>query len=165
MKNEGQLKRDVESELKWEPSVTEAHIGVSVNDEIVTLSGHVPSYAEKVAAERAAKRVYGVKAVANELDVKLPGSARRSDQDIAQACLSALKANYSVPDQQIKVVVRGGTVTLEGEVHWEFQRDAAAQAVRLLAGVIGVVNRITIKPCVQWGEFMYILEGGFKRSA
>ena len=100
-----QLQRDVLDELKWEPSVNAAHIGVSVKDGIVTLTGHVPSYAEKYAAERAAKRVYGVKAVANELDVKLPGSSQRTDEDIAAAAVNALKSNLAVPADKIKVTV------------------------------------------------------------
>jgi osmotically-inducible protein OsmY len=165
MKTESELKRDVESELKWEPSVTEAHIGVSVNDSVVTLSGHVPSYSEKFAAETAAKRVYGVRAVANELAVNLPGTAQRSDQEIAQACLSTFKANYSVPDEKIKVVVRGGLVTLEGEVDWQYQKDAAGNAARHLAGVIGVSNNITIKPHVLPGDVKDKIEAAFRRSA
>ena len=118
-----ELQRDVLEELKWEPSVNAAHIGVSVKDGIVTLSGHVPSYAEKYAAERAAKRVHGVKAVANELDVKLPGSSRRTDEDIAAAAVSALKSNLSVPADKIKVTVSKGWVKLEGEVEWQYQKD------------------------------------------
>ena len=102
-----------------------AHIGVSVKDGVVTLSGHVPSYAEKYAAERAAKRVYGVKAVANELEVKLPGSSQRTDEDIAAAAVNALKSNFSVPADKIKVTVSKGWVKLEGEVEWQYQKDAA----------------------------------------
>src|SRR6516225_3765612 len=132
MKSDSELKRDVENELKWEPSVNEAHIGVSVKEGVVTLAGHVPSYAEKYGAEKAAKRVYGVKAVADELDVKLPGSAKRTDEDVAQACVTALKTNFKVPDQKIKVVVNNGWVTLEGEVEWQYQREAALDAVRYL---------------------------------
>ena len=131
------MQRDVLDELKWEPSVDAAHIGVSVKDGIVTLSGHVSSYAEKYAAERAAKRVYGVKAVANELDVKLPGSSRRTDEDIAAAAVNALKSNLAVPADKIKVTVSKGWVTLEGEVEWQYQKMAAESAVRYLPGVIG----------------------------
>src|ERR1700704_3174059 len=122
MKTDIELQRDVLEELKWEPSVTAAHIGVSVKDGIVTLTGHVPSYAEKYAAEKAAKRVHGVKAVANELDVKLPGSSQRTDEDIAAAAVRALKANVSVPADKIKVIVNKGWVTLEGEAEWNYQR-------------------------------------------
>src|SRR5688572_26354814 len=103
MKTDSELKRDVENELKWEPSVNEAHIGVTAKEGVVTLTGHVPSYAEKYGAEKAVKRVYGVKAVADELDVKLPGTARRTDEEVAAACVQALQFHYSVPDDKIKV--------------------------------------------------------------
>jgi osmotically-inducible protein OsmY len=165
MISDSQLKRDVEDELKWDPSVNEAHIGVSVKDGVVTLTGHVSYYGEKYAAEKAAKRVYGVKAVANELDVKLPGSAKRTDEDIAQACVNALKNNYSVPDEKIKVVVRNGWVTLEGEVEWEYQRDAAYNAVRDLTGVTGVSNNIAVKPRVSSKEVKDKIVAAFHRSA
>ena len=104
------------------------------------------SYAQKYAAERVAKRVFGVRAVANELDVKLPGSSRRTDEDIAAAAVNALKSNLSIPSDKIKVIVSDGLVKLEGEVEWQFQKDAAARAVRYLPGVIGVTNLIIVKP-------------------
>src|SRR4051794_39047211 len=109
---DAELQREVIDELVWEPSVDAAHIGVSVKDGVVTLSGHVSSYAEKYAAERAAKRVHGVRAVANELDVKLPGSSKRTDEDIARGAVAALKSNVSVPSERIKVTVSNGWVTL-----------------------------------------------------
>jgi osmotically-inducible protein OsmY len=165
MKSDSELKRNVENELKWEPSVNEAHIGVAVEDGIVTLTGHVPSYAEKYAAERAAKRVYGVKAVADELDVKLPGSVKRTDEDIARDCLSAFKANYSVPDERLKVVVESGRVKLEGEVDWQYQREAALNAVRYLTGVTGVSNNITIKARVSPGDVKDKIKAAFHRNA
>jgi osmotically-inducible protein OsmY len=165
MKTDSELKRDVENELKWEPSVNEAHIGVAVKEGVVTLTGHVPSYAEKYAAEKAAKRVYGVKAVANELDVKLPGSSKRTDEDIAQACVNALKSNYSVPQDKIKVVVNSGWVTLEGEVEWQYQKEAAESAVRYLTGVTGVSNLITIKPRISPTDVKIKIEDALKRSA
>jgi len=165
MKTDSELKRDVENELKWEPSVNEAHIGVTVKDGVVTLTGHVPSYAEKYGAEKAAKRLYSVKAVADELDVKLPGSSKRTDEDIAQTCVSAFKANYSVPDNKIKIVVNNGWVTLEGEVEWQFQRQAALNAVRYLTGVIGVSNNITVKARVTPGDVKDKIEAAFKRNA
>src|SRR5437762_10013246 len=137
------LQRDVLDELKWEPSVNAAHIGVSVKNGVVTLTGHVSSFAEKYAAEKAAKRVYGVAAVANELDVKLPGSSQRTDEDIAAACVNALKANISVPRDKIKVIVNKGWVTLEGEVEWQYEKNTAENSVRYLTGVVGVSNLIT----------------------
>jgi osmotically-inducible protein OsmY len=159
------LQRDILDELKWEPSVNPAHIGVTVKDGVVTLTGHVPSFAEKYAAERAAKRVYGVKAVANELDVKVPGSSQRTDEDIALACVNALKANVSVPHDKIKVIVNKGWVTLEGEAEWQYQKDAAERAVRYMTGVTGVSNLITVKPRVSPTELRAKIEYAFRRSA
>jgi osmotically-inducible protein OsmY len=160
-----ELQRDVLNELKWEPSVDAAHIGVAARDGIVTLSGHVSSYAEKYAAERAAKRVYGVKAIANELDVKLPGSSQRTDADIAAAAVNALKSHLSVPADRIKVTVSKGWLKLEGEAEWQYQRIAAENAVRYLAGVTGVTNLITVKPRVSPAEIKSKIEDAFKRSA
>jgi osmotically-inducible protein OsmY len=165
MKTDKELKQDVEDELNWEPRVNAAHIGVSVKQGVVTLSGHVPSFAEKYAAERTAKRPYGVKAVADELEVKLPGSAIRSDEDIATACVNALRADYLVPDEKIKVVVSNGWVTVEGEVDWQYQKDAAFNALRYLMGVMGLVNNITVKPRVSPGDVKNKIEAALKRSA
>ena len=145
MKTDSELKLDVENELKWEPMVNEAHIGVTANGGVVSLAGHVLSFAEKYAAEKSAKRVYGVKAVANELDIRLHNGAMRSDEQIAQACLSALKNHSLVPYEKLKVVVSDGIVSLEGEVDWQYQRDAALNAVRDLIGVVSVTTRISIK--------------------
>jgi osmotically-inducible protein OsmY len=165
VRNDRDLQHDVMDELAWEPSVNAAHIGVSVKDGIVTLTGHVPSYAEKYAAEKAAKRVHGVMAVANELDVKLPGSSQRTDEDIAAACVNALKSNIVVPANKIKVIVNKGWVTLEGEVEWQYQKNAAESAVRNLTGVTGVSNYITVKPRVSPSELRSKIEEAFKRSA
>ena len=141
-----ELQRDVLNELKWEPSVDAAHIGVSAKDGIVTLSGHVPSYAEKYAAERAAKRVYGVRAVANELDVKIPGSTQRTDADIAAAARQALEWDAAIPRDAVKVTAGKGWVTLEGEVEWQYQKEDAERVVRRLTGVRGVTNLIRVRP-------------------
>jgi osmotically-inducible protein OsmY len=165
MKSDSELKRDVENELKWEPTVNEAHIGVTAKDGVVTLTGHVPSYAEKHTAQKATQRVYGVRAVADELEVKLPSGVSRTDEDIAQACIRALKANYSVPDEKIKIVVRNGWVTLEGEVQWHFEREAAIGAIRHLTGVAGVANKITIKARVAPKDVKDKIEAAFRRSA
>ena len=165
MKTDSELQRDVLDELKWEPSVDAAHIGVSAKDGVVTLSGHVSSYAEKFAAERAAKRVLGVRAVANEIDVKLPISSQRTDEDIAAAAVNALKANVSVPADKIKVTVSKGWVKLEGEVEWQYQKDAAERAVRYLPGVMGVTNLITVKPRVAPSEVKAKIEDALERSA
>lgn len=165
MKTDIELKRDVENELKWEPSVNEAHIGVSVKEGIVTLTGHVPNYAEKYGAEKAAKRVFGVRAVADELDVKITLGAKRSDEDIAHACVNALKHNALVPDEKIKVIVNTGRVTLEGEVEWHFQEEAALNAVRYLTGVLGVTNSIKIKTRVSPTDVKDKIKAAFHRSA
>ena len=165
MKTDSELQREVLDELKWEPSINAAHIGVSVKDGIVTLSGHVKSYWEKYVAERAAKRVYGVRAVANEIDVNLPGSSQRTDEDIATAAVNALKTNFSVPADKIKVTVSKGWLKLEGEVEWQYQREAAERAVRYLTGVNGVSNLITVKPRVVPTELKAKIEDAFKRSA
>jgi osmotically-inducible protein OsmY len=162
---DAELQKDVISELKWEPSVDAAHIGVAVKNGIVTLTGHVPSYAEKWAAEDAAKRVYGVKAVANEIEVKLPGSSERTDEDIAADCIAALKSNISVPDDKVKVIVSKGWVTLNGEVAWQFQKDAAEHAVRYIQGVKGASNLIKIKPSVSPDALKQKIEDAFRRSA
>jgi osmotically-inducible protein OsmY len=137
----------------------------SAKNGVVTLSGYVPSYWEKYAAEKAAKRVYGVMAVANELEVKLPGSSQRTDEDIAAACVNALKPSISIPSDKIKVVVSKGWVTLEGEVEWQYQKRAAENAVRYLTGVIGVSNLIAVKPHVSPTEIKSKIEDAFKRSA
>lgn len=164
-KTDKELQHAVLDALEWEPSVNAAHIGVSVNNGIVTLTGHAPSFAEKFGAERAAKRVFGVSAVANELDVKLPGNSFRHDQDLASACVAALKANIAVPDEKLRVTVNSGWVQLEGEVEWQYQRVAAEKSVRYLAGVIGVRNDITIMPRVHPQELKMKIEQAFKRGA
>ncbi|HET9626704.1 MAG TPA: BON domain-containing protein [Kofleriaceae bacterium] len=165
MKTDSQLKQDVTNELKWEPSVNETHIGVSVKNGIVTLSGHVPTYGEKYGAEKAAKRVAGVKAVADELDVKLASSATRTDEDIAAACLAALKAHSSVPDEKIKLVVNSGWITLEGLVDWQYQKTAAESAIRYLNGVLGITNSIKLVPRATIADVKDKIEAAFKRSA
>lgn len=165
MKTDMQIQLDVLEELKWEPSVTAAHIGVSVKEGVVTLSGHVPSFTEKYAAERAAKRVFGVKAVANELDVKLSSTSHRTDEDMAAAAVNRLEATASVPTDKIKITVRKGWINLEGEVEWQYQKDAAERAVRDVTGVIGVTNLITVKPKVKPQDLKAKIEQAFKRDA
>lgn len=144
MKNNVQLESDVRAELAWEPRVDNKEIRVAATDGVVTLTGSVPSYADKWAAERAAEHVFGVKAVANDLAVAVPVVYQRSDTDIAKAVVDALAWDVQVPDTKIKAAVTNGWITLEGEVEWRFQRDAAARAVRNLAGVRGVTNNLSI---------------------
>ena len=165
MKNDSQLQSDVQTELKWKPSVNAAQIGVAVKDGVVTLTGQVAHYTEKTVAEGAAKGVYGVKAVANDISVELPGSSRRTDADIAAAALSAMKWDFEVPEDKVKVVVRDGRVTLEGTVEWQFQKDAAERCVRYLMGVSGVTNSIGIKPKATAAEVKGKIEDAFRRNA
>lgn len=146
MSDDKTLKQDVLDELKWEPSVTVAHIGVTAHDGVVTLSGHVKSFMEKLTAEKAANRVKGVKAVAEELEVRLPFDHRRDDEDIAAAAMHRLSWDASVPPDSVKVRVEKGDVTLTGEVEWNYQKVAAGRDITGLLGVLRVSNQITIKP-------------------
>ena len=148
MKTDAQLQKDVMEELKWEPCVTASEIGVSAANGVVTLNGTVPTYAEKLAAERAAQRVGGVKAIAEEITIKLSGLHTRTDAEIAEAAVSSLKSHVWVPTD-IQATVTHGWVTLKGHVSWEFQRVAAKDAVRFMPGVKGVSNDITLKPTAQ----------------
>ena len=149
MSQDSKLQQAVLAELEWEPSVNPAHIGVTANAGVVTLTGHVEDYTQKHAAEAAAGRVKGVKAVAEELEVKLPFDVRRDDEAIAAAAVDRLGWDVSVPRDAVKVRVEHGWVTLSGEVDWWFQGQAAEQAVKHLMGVVGVSNATTIKPRVD----------------
>jgi osmotically-inducible protein OsmY len=160
-----ELKKSVESELNWEPSINPAEIGVAAKDGIVTLTGRIPSYWEKVTAERAAMRVAGVKAVVNQLEVRLPSSSERTDEDLARAALDALKWSVLIPPDRIKVKVSKGWVTLEGMVDWQFQKTAAEKAVRKLFGVLGVTNFVEVKASVSKSEVKAAIESALKRSA
>lgn len=146
MKTDLQLQRDVLDELKFEPSIREAEIGIAAKDGVVTLTGFVDSYVEKFSAERTAERVSGVKAVADEIKVKLPGLYQRSDTDIAHTVVNALRLDIQVPDDRLKAAVDDGWIDLEGQVEWQYQKRAAEGAVRNLTGVKGVTNLITVKP-------------------
>ncbi len=146
MKTDSQLQQDVSAELKWEPSIHAARIGVEVKDGVVTLAGQVDSYSEKWNAERAAQRVAGVKAMTTELKVHLTGLSKRTDADVAEAVENVLEWTSSLPAGAIKVMVEGGWVTLSGDVDWQYQRQAATDSVRYLMGVTGVSDRISIKP-------------------
>jgi osmotically-inducible protein OsmY len=165
MKTDSQLQGDVLAELRWWPSVNASHIGVAAKDGVITLTGQVTHYTEKTAAESAAKGVYGVKGMANDIDVEPPGSNKHSDQDIAEAALSALKWAFDVPNDKVKVVVKKGWVTLEGTVDWQYQKDAAARCVRYLMGVKAVTNQIAIKPTAKWIDVKSKIEDAFRRNA
>jgi osmotically-inducible protein OsmY len=145
MKTDAHIKADVIDELAWDPAVNATGIGVAVRDGVVTLTGHLDSYAEKHAVERAVHRVAGVRGIAMELDVRLAAEHKRSDSDIAQAAVTALQLNSLVPDEKIQVLVENGWVTLTGEVDWSYQLASAEQCVRPLAGMRGLSNLITIK--------------------
>ena len=145
MNNDHQLKTDVLAELNWEPSISADHIGVTARNGVVTLSGHVDTYWQKMAAETAAGRVKGVKALAEEIEVRLPMHIRHGDDEIATAALNRMAWDVSVPQDAVKVKVEKGHVTLTGIVAQYYQKDAAAFDIRPLAGVTGVTNQITVK--------------------
>ena len=144
-KKDSKIQEDVIKELKWDPSITSVKITATSKDGIVTLRGTVPHYYEKLTAENAAQRVGGVRAVADEIEVNIMGSYERSDEDIAEAAVNALKWNYSVP-KGIAVVIEKGWITLKGQTKWEYQRHEAEKAVSKLMGVVGVSNDITLVP-------------------
>jgi osmotically-inducible protein OsmY len=164
MKADKQLRADVQDELQWDPSVHPELIGVAVEDGIVTLTGAVTSFSERWAAENAAERVAGVKAVSNELQVQIPGDYTRTDTDIARAAVNALTWNVNVPADKVKVEVDDGFVTLKGQVDCQYQKRAAGDAVRNLIGVTGMVNEITVTPSVQAGAIKDQIEKAFRRS-
>ncbi len=149
MKTDAQLRTDVTDELAWDPAVNASNVGVIVREGVVTLTGHLDSFAEKHAVERAVRRVAGVRGIALDLDVKLPASAQRSDSEIALAATAALGLNSLVPAGKVQVQVENGWVTLTGEVDWGYQFASAEQSIRPLPGVRGLFNRITIKPRVD----------------
>jgi osmotically-inducible protein OsmY len=165
MKTNTQLQFDVLDELQYEPSVDAAEIGVTAKDGIVTLTGNVKSYVEKWSATRATERVSGVKAVVDELQVRLPDVHLRTDEDLARAVLNALKWDVTVPDDRIKVKVEHGYITLEGTVDYKHQETSAIKAVRNLAGVKGITNLITVKPQATPSEVKRKIEGAFRRTA
>jgi osmotically-inducible protein OsmY len=159
------IQQAVLRELEWEPQVKSTEIGVAVKDGIVTLAGYVDSYTKSYHAERAAKRVYGVKAVVNDLEVELPSSGERTDEDIARAAVRALEDRKMLLQAPIKVTVRDGWLTLEGEVEWQYQREVAEGAVRHLIGVKGIVNLIRIKPRVSPTDVRAKIEEALRRTA
>jgi osmotically-inducible protein OsmY len=164
MTNDTHLKQAVLDELKWEPSIDAAHIGVTTKDGIVTLMGHVANYAEKRAAEKAALRVKDVKGVAEEIEVKLPFSVKHGDEEIAAAIINRLAWNVSIPKDAVKATVSNGWVTLSGQLDWHYQHDAAADAVRHIWGVTGVSNQIAIKPTANAGDIKSSILTALNRS-
>ena len=160
-----QIQRDVLAELKWEPRVKPNEIGVMVKDGVVTLTGIVDSYAKRWEAEEAAHRVRGVKAVANEIEVRLPGATERTDTEIAQAVIRALQEDAFIPIDKLDVSVSKGYVTLKGDVEWQFQKADAERVVRRLTGVKGVINAIAVKPRLAPEELKDRIEKALIRSA
>jgi osmotically-inducible protein OsmY len=165
MRSDSDIKREVEDELKWEPEVDAADIGVSVHNGVVTLTGFVKNYYEKIAAERAAKRVAGVSAVANDIEVRVPDVDQRPDPEIARDAVSALKTDLPFSSENIRVVARNGWITLEGAVEWNYAREDAEKAVRRVRGVRGVTNLISLKPKATPTEVRRRIEDALRRSA
>lgn len=165
MKTDKQLQKDVMSELYWEPSINAAHIGVEVEQGVVTLSGHVDNLTQKWTAERVVKRVAGVRAVAFDLVVKLPDSDKRSDTDIALLAINMLESSSTIPKGTIHVTVEDGVVTLRGDVTWDFERQAAESMLRGLHGVRSVINLVAIKPKVSLTAVKAEIEAALRRRA
>jgi osmotically-inducible protein OsmY len=157
------IREDVLLELKWDPKIKSTDIGVAVKNGVVTLAGFVSTFWELGAAEKAAKRVYGVRAVANDLEVKL--FWQRTDPEIGRDAIRALESHVSIPNDQIKVTVKNGKVRLEGMVDWEYQKELAQSAVKKLRGVAGVVNKIQVKPRVSPSDVQEKIEEALRRSA
>lgn len=167
MKTNSELQRDVQEELNWAPNITAGGIGVIAKDGVITLTGNVPSYFEKHAAEKVAGRVAGVMAIAEELTVHLPSTSERTDADIAETALNALAWNVAVPRDKAKIKVENGWVTLTGEVEWYYQKAAAENSIHRLMGVKGLTNSITLKPRDKTtaSEIKTTIENSFKRNA
>lgn len=163
--NDLKLQRDVSEELEWDPAVDAAHIGVSARDGVVTLTGHVPSFSEKLGAERAARRVKGVKAVAQDMEVELPSAKKTADDEIAARAVNMLEWDVVVPPGRIAITVDHGIVTLAGQVDWKYQRDEAETDIWKLTGVRDVVNAVKIKPRPQLTDVQDRIRKALERSA
>jgi osmotically-inducible protein OsmY len=165
MRTDYELRADIIAELGWDPSIRDEDIATAVKDAVVTLAGTVDTYAQRYAAERAVERVRGVKAIVNDLTVKLPGSMERSDADIAHAAVNALRWNVQVPSERIQVRVSNGWLTLEGEVDGFYQKDATERSVRSLMGVKGLTNLITLRAMPTPGDIKQRIRSSLKRQA
>lgn len=165
MKTDLEIQKDVIDELKWEPFLNASEIGVSVKHGIVTLSGTVDAYSKKLSAENAAKRIAGVKAVAENIAIKLSDQWRKNDTEIAEAAYNAIKWHSAVQEDKIKIKVENGLVTLEGNVEWEYQRIAARKAIENLVGVKGVFNKINISPALSPADIKKKISFAFQRNA
>ncbi len=165
MKTDAQLRADVMQELAWDPAVRAHHVGVSVGEGVVTLTGHLETYAQKFAVERAVQRVEGVKALAVELEVKLAPDHQRSDPEIAAMAEAVLAWHALIPSDRLRVKVEQGRVTLAGELDWDYQRRTAEKAVRSLIGVVGLDNHIRLRPVVTPGDVTARIRDALSRHA
>ncbi|PRB06102.1 ornithine aminotransferase [Chryseobacterium sp. MYb7] len=165
MKTNAKLQRDVQNAIKWEPLLHAAEIGVIAKDGVISLTGIVDNYAKKAEAENAAKKVAGVKALVENIEVKFPSSLKKADAEVAKEALDALQSNYSVPDDKIMVKVEDGWVTLEGELPWHYQKEEAASVVKYLTGVKGLINKITIKSELDDAIQKKDIQDALKRSS
>lgn len=165
MKSDSQIQKDVMEELKWQPELNSSEIGVAVKNGVVTLSGQVDTYLKKLAAEKATKKIAGVKAIAEDMQIGVSPVYNKTDTEIAAAILNALKWHTGVQDERIKIKVENGYVTLDGEVDWEYQRNNAKVAIQNLAGVRGVYNLITLKPRTSPSDVENRIMSAFKRNA
>jgi len=164
MKNNSELQTDVQNAIKWEPLLNAAEIGVTAKDGVVSLTGVVDSYAKKMEAEDAAKKVIGVKALVEKIEVKFPSSWTKTNAEIANEVLSALKSNWSVPQDKVTIKVEDGWVTLDGELPWNYQKEAAKNVVKYLTGVKGVTNNIKIKSEIHDKIEQIDVENAIERS-
>lgn len=165
MKTDVQIQKDVMDELKWQPFLQSSEIGVAVKNGVVTLSGQVDNYGKKLSAENAAKKVAGVKAVAEDIQVGISPSYRKTDTEIAGAVISALRWHAALPEDRIKIKVEDGVVRLEGEVEWDFQRTSAKNAIQYLTGVRSVINLITVRPKLTVEDLEKKIRAAFHRNA
>lgn len=165
MDTNSSLQEKVLEELQWDPSIDAEHIGVTALDGIVTLTGYVKHYIDKKNAERAAKRVVNVKAVVDEIELQLAGSSQKTDLEIAESALAALKLNMSIPHDAIKLTVDNGWVTLDGKVDWNYQRLAAENTVKLMLGVKGITNKLAVKPMVCAADIKSKIQSALVRNA
>lgn len=165
MSTDSDIKRDVEAELRWDPDIDAGDVSVAVKDGVVTLTGFVRSYSQKYEAERGAKKVKGVRGVANDIEVKLPSLNERPDPDIARDAVAAIKRELPYSGEHIQVTVRNGWLTLEGEVEWRFQHDRAEDVVRRTRGLKGVTNLIHLKPRATPSDVKQRIEDALKRAA
>ena len=165
MKTDSKIKEDVLEELKWQPNIDETQIGVVVEDGVVTLTGFVDSYSKKITAEKAVKKVAGVRAIAENIEVKYGDDYKKTDKEIAKATADALEWNASIPHEKIKIEVKNGTVYLSGDLEWSFQKNAAKNIVQNLMGVKSVVNNIILKQSVEPFEIKNKISRAFERMA